>query len=604
MVKICGVFDGNRDKSEIEKLIKRMCDSMCSSDSSFQNSYFASDYIGLCHLSLEPLNCEAQPIWNEDSSKCIIMNGKIFDYAEERNRLIEKGHRFQYQKSDAEFILHQFEEFGTEFIRSLNGVFNFVIYDDKEEQLVIVNDRYGMKPLYYYCEDDKLVFSSEVKSVIQDPKLEREINWDGWADVFAYNYILGNKTLFKNIYKLPNASILTFKRGKNELQRYWSYNEIKIDYNHSEEWFINKGKAVIRKAIKRQTDDIDEAIVLLSGGYDSRCIASTLKYYTNVKFETFTTVQHQRDVKLAKKISAVLEVPWHFVPDPSPVELYDEGLYLKQLYLLEGMTTMHSWILALSEKLPSNKIIFDGIAGDIFLRGLYFTRRNMKYSSCDEELISILDNEIGEDYSDIYEFFDEIIQENIKHNLNSISEEIKSIDRKVGRVSIFFTNNRSRNAISLMPNNLIERRAKCFYPFLDNDVVEFALSIPPKMKNRRTYSKILKNAYPEIMRIPTTNDLVYATSRHAKTEFKDFCIKQFKKYINTYMGYKMDSIYKHLRRSEKKREHFGTTLIDSLQIPSFINKEALKEKPYIPGKVINFCIWYNQFFVGDSGDSS
>ena len=113
MVKICGVFDGNRDKLEIEKLIKRMCDSMCSSNSSFQNSCFANDHIGLCHLSLEPLNCEAQPIWNEDSSKCIIMNGKIFDYTEERNKLIENGHKFQYPKSDAEFILHQFEEFVT-----------------------------------------------------------------------------------------------------------------------------------------------------------------------------------------------------------------------------------------------------------------------------------------------------------------------------------------------------------------------------------------------------------------------------------------------------------------------------------------------------------
>ena len=603
MVKICGVFDGNRDKSAIEKLIKRMCGSMCSSDSLFQTSCLAKAHIGLGHLNLEPLNCEPQPIWDEDLSKCIIMNGRIFDYKEERNRLIKNGHKFQYQKSDAEFILHQFEEFGTGFVRSLNGVFNFVIYDGEEEQIVIVNDRYGMKPLYYYCEDDKLIFSSEIKSVIQDPKLEREINWDGWADVFAYKYILGNKTLFKNIYKLPNASILIFKKGKNKIQRYWSYNEIKIDYNHSEEWFINKGKEVIRKAIKRQTDDIDEAIVLLSGGYDSRCIASTLKYYTNVKFETFTTVQHQRDVKLAKKISAVLEVPWHFVPDPSHVELYDEGLYLKQLYLLEGMTTMHSWILALSEKLPSKKINFDGVAGGL-LKGLYFTRRNIKYSSWDEELISILDNEIGEDYRDIYEFFDEAIQKKIRHNLNSISEEIKSIDRKVGRVSIFFANNLRRNAISLMPNNLIERRAKCFYPLLDNDVVEFALSVPPKMKIRGIYSKILKNAYPEIMRIPTTNDLVYATLRHEKTKFRAFCLKYLKKCVNTYIGYKMYSIYKYLRHSEEGREHFSTTFTDSLQIPPFINREALKKKPYIPGNVINFCIWYNQFFVDNSGDSS
>jgi hypothetical protein len=147
-----------------------------------------------------------------------------------------------------------------------------------------------MKPLYYHYDQSSFVFASEVKAIIEDKKIEKEINWDGWRDFFSYGFLFGTKTLFKNVFALPKATILTLTTNEALFKTYWSYNQIRVDYESSEPSFVNKGEKLVRQAIERQTKDLEECIVLLSGGYDSRCIASCIKYFTDVNFETFTVV--------------------------------------------------------------------------------------------------------------------------------------------------------------------------------------------------------------------------------------------------------------------------------------------------------------------------
>jgi len=351
-MKIYGVFDQSRNKEQLSITIAKMRSTL--NRGSYESDSFIAEGVGVGRLLSEAASLDTQPIWNEDRSRSIVMVGKVFDYEAKKRELLERGHEFEYPKSDAEFVLHGFEEWGNKFTRELNGTFVFAIYDADNGTFTIVNDRFGMRPLYYYNDDSIFVFASEVKGVIADKKVKKEINWDGWRDFFSYGYLLGTKTLLKNILALPNATILTLTNSKIAFHKYWSYEQIRIDYDSSEEYFVRKGVELLRQAIERQTKDLEECIVLLSGGYDSRCIASALKYYTTVDFETYTTQlsTYMTDVFLARETAKCLGVKNTYIPRPrNPYVKY----LIEEILLLDGMCIgtwpLFLYILSLVDKL-------------------------------------------------------------------------------------------------------------------------------------------------------------------------------------------------------------------------------------------------------------
>src|SRR3990170_8692047 len=365
-MKICGIFDRERDEEELGTIIGKMHSSLNHGSYGFDS--FVTKGLGIGRLYSDIWCQDRQPIWNEDHSKFIVMAGKIFDYGMRRRELVARGHEFRHPRSDAEFILHGLEEWGDDLIRELNGVFVLAVYDAEDRTLTIANDRYGMNPLYYHYDQSSFVFASEVKAIIKDKKVKKEINWDGWRDFFSYGFLFGTKTLFKNVYAFPNATILTLTTNEALFKTYWSYNQTMVDYESSEQSFVNRGAKLIRQAIERQTEDLEECSVLLSGGYDSRCIASSIKYFTDVNFETVTTLHPVGivDAILGIEIGRFLGVKNTYIPRPT--NLVPKYL-INKVFLLDGMCLEHLWILPLIDYLKKGKVNFDGIAGDILLGG-------------------------------------------------------------------------------------------------------------------------------------------------------------------------------------------------------------------------------------------
>lgn len=613
-MKIYGVFDKSRQSNELSSLLQRM-DKQLNFYSYWDSNVYVTENIGVGHIYSDAANNNEQPIWNEAKNKFIVMAGRIFDYQKDKQELIAKGHRFSFPESDAEFILHGIEEWGDELIEKLNGFFVFILYDVENMRVQVVNDRCGMKPLYYFHSGSLLMVSSEIKAIIEDEKIKKKVNWKAWGDFFQYGFMLGNKTPFENIFSLPPATILTLDAsGRFSLRRYWNYTQIQINRESSIEDFVHRGTQLLKQAIRRQAQSIDECTVLLSGGYDSRFIASAIKQFTNADFETFTTkpslfldsgrsiasrLFHYLDPVIAKEVAKALNVKNTFVPR-SP-NLYRKYL-IEKVFLLDGMCLEHLWMLPVTEKLDNTKINFDGLAGDILLRGALITDEGLASIGKNKKLAHALDRQLqrylGFPTEIITSLFKPPIREKLVSGVDTIAEEIREISDNDNAISIFHMQNRTKNSISLLPNNLINNRTCCLFPFLDKDLVEFSLTIPPELKViAKIYGLMLADLFPEIMRIPST------------TFLSIFSIKKWaKKYIITFPLSLLHFIVSSRNHSNSEDMDFVLRTLKSLTVPEYIDlnkteiliNECLKKNkdpmPFLV-PIVEFCIWYNLFYL-------
>ena len=159
---------------------------------------------GLAHarLSIIDLAGGDQPIHNEDKTLWVVFNGEIFNYPELREDLIQKGHKF-YTNTDTEILIHLYEDHGPDMLQFLNGQFAFAIWDKNTDKLFLARDRVGIRPLFYYEKNNRLVFGSEIKAIFADKTIERELNPEIISDIFTAWTPMTSGTPFKNIYQLP-----------------------------------------------------------------------------------------------------------------------------------------------------------------------------------------------------------------------------------------------------------------------------------------------------------------------------------------------------------------------------------------------------------------
>src|SRR3990172_3355450 len=192
--------------------------------------YFNKDKsvgLGIRRLSIIDLSTGDQPIKNEDGSVTVVFNGEIYGYKNLRDRLINKGHKLK-TKSDTEVLVHLYEEYGEEMVGLLNGMFAFAIWDEKKQKLFLARDRSGIKPLYYYPTKKKILFGSEPKTILKYPKIIKKINKEALSSYFYLGYVLGEKSIYKNVSKLLPGHYLIFDRNGLRIKKYF---ELKTDKN-------------------------------------------------------------------------------------------------------------------------------------------------------------------------------------------------------------------------------------------------------------------------------------------------------------------------------------------------------------------------------------
>lgn len=273
--------------------------------------YYIDDGIalGFRRLSIIDLEGGRQPILNEDGSLVLLFNGEIYNYQELREELIKAGHVFT-TKTDSETILHGYEEYGKKILDRLRGMFAFIIWNKNTKELFGARDIFGIKPFYYYKKGKEFMFGSEIKSFLSHPNFEKELDEDMIPLYLSYEYSPDERTIFKNVFKLPGAHCFTYKNGELKVERYYKI-EYKIEDDKSlEYWEDAITKEFTESVSMHQIADV-EVGCFLSSGVDSSYVVKEISKGTK-KVKTFSVGYEEEkysELPYAQDLSNVIGVP-------------------------------------------------------------------------------------------------------------------------------------------------------------------------------------------------------------------------------------------------------------------------------------------------------
>lgn len=244
--------------------------------------------IGFFHkrLSIIDLKTGQQPMSFDDCT--MVFNGEIYNYIELRQQLIQKGHHF-ITTSDTEVVLHLYREYGDKFVESLNGMFAFIILDRRENRLFVAKDHFGIKPLYWYQDHQKIVFGSEIKALLAHPEVKAEVDTQNLYEYLTFQFVMGEGTMFKNIYKVQagHHMCIDLKSWDIKVTKYWEPN-FKIDKFHTEEYFVEELKRILQETISQQLRSDVPLGTYLSGGLDSSYVTIAASLLIDKPIKSFS----------------------------------------------------------------------------------------------------------------------------------------------------------------------------------------------------------------------------------------------------------------------------------------------------------------------------
>ncbi|NND35268.1 MAG: asparagine synthase (glutamine-hydrolyzing), partial [Saprospiraceae bacterium] len=284
MCGIAGIVEKDRSNHQV---MTRILEVMAHRGPDHQAIYtHQSTTLGHLRLSIIDLLTGDQPVFNEDKNLCIIYNGELYNYKELQKELIGRGHAFN-TSSDTEVILHGYEEYGPDILSRLNGMFAFAIYNHREESVFLARDHFGIKPLHYHLTGKRFIFASEQKGIIQHPDVERTLNPDSLHHQLNLRYNQRDETLLQGIKRLPPAHYAIYRKNQLTVRRYWQL-EPSFSNDLNERKTIEKMHDYLLQAVKRQLVSDVPLGVYLSGGMDSSTIVQKMHELKVPEINTFT----------------------------------------------------------------------------------------------------------------------------------------------------------------------------------------------------------------------------------------------------------------------------------------------------------------------------
>src|SRR5438876_6643564 len=283
--------------------------------------------LGMRRLSIIDLSGGHQPISGEDGSVSVVFNGEIYNFRELQTLLESQGHRFQTH-SDTEAIVHAYEEYGPQCVKQLRGMFAFAIWDDRTRKLFVARDRAGKKPLYYtVTPHGTFVFGSELKSVLQHPGVNREINLEALDSYFTLGYVPDPLCIFQNIYKLPPGHYLTFAKGRVSVDQYWDFN-FEPGESRREQDYLAELRELLDESVRvRLVSDVPLG-AFLSGGVDSSTVVGLMTRHMDQPVKTFSIGFHEdsyNELKYARLTAKKFSTDHHeFLVTPEICDVVDE----------------------------------------------------------------------------------------------------------------------------------------------------------------------------------------------------------------------------------------------------------------------------------------
>jgi asparagine synthase (glutamine-hydrolysing) len=505
MCGIAGIFNLNNAPVSVS-LLKKMTD-IISHRGPDGEGFWVDSYIGFGHrrlaiIDLTPLG--HQPMQTDDGNYIITYNGEVYNFQNIKIELEARGYRFK-SKTDSEVVLKAYCEWGKNCILKFNGMFAFAIWDKKKQELFIARDRYGIKPLYYYFKNGVFVFGSEIKSIIQHPDVMVDVSIRALNEYFSFQNIFSDYTLFKDIYLLPAANTLILSSGKEsklKIEKYWDYRFIE-DNSLNERDATEKLSFLFEQAVTRQLVSDVEIGSYLSGGIDSGSITSVAaKNFPNLK--TFTAgfdLSSASGLELGFDERAKSE----FLSNLYKTEHYEtvlkagdmERVMQQMIWHIEdprvGQSYPNFYVARLASKFV--KVVFSGAGGDELFAGYpwryYHAIVNDDFDHYIEKYYRYWLRLIPDRYKpDFYQpdIYPEILVNPTKYDFRNVFDykidQVNSPQEYVNH-SLYFEIKTFLHGLLLVEDKLsMANSLETRVPFLDNDLVDFAMTIPVKFKLR------------------------------------------------------------------------------------------------------------------------
>ena len=515
MCGICGIINADRAKRVQESELVKMRDVMSPRGPDDAGMYIDGS-AGFAHrrLSIIDLANGHQPMCNEDGTIWVVFNGEIYNFKTIRDELISNGHKFT-TNSDTEVLLHLYEEYGTGFPKYLQGMFAFGIWDSKNQRFFAARDRLGIKPFYYSVSRERIVFASEIKSILKCEGVTREANYDLIPEYLIFRFIAGEETLFKGIKSLLPGCTLIWERGNVATRKYW-----RLPVKHTENEQLSIEKALMQfdyllgNSVRRRLLSDVPLGTLNSGGLDSSLVTAYAaemkqdrlntysigfgerKYdesgYASLVSDRFRTTHHPLAVSALEFARALPVCAWY---NDEPLNHANSVLILLICKLAKERVTVlltgegadellggypRYWLLVMQRWLP--RIIRTAVA-------LGLTSVNGHYSRKLKEFLPMSNHEsllfnssfvipqsvrcVLKKRTEEFSFrYRNAILEDAQKVVESLLQSALQLDIHTYLVSILHRMDRMSMAAS------VEARI----PFLDHELVEFSMGIPDNWK--------------------------------------------------------------------------------------------------------------------------
>ncbi len=630
MCGICG-FHGLSDNG----LLKRMSHIMAYRGPD-DSGFFTDNDIGLANQRLSIIDLETghQPIHNEDESIWITFNGEIYNFNGLRSVLEKKGHRF-YSNSDTEVIVHAYEEYGNSCVNHFNGMFAFAIWDSNKKKLLLARDRLGIKPLYYMLHEGKLIFASEIKSILQCKEFKKEINYIALNNFFTFRYVPGEKTILKGINRLLPGHILIYENKQIKISKYWD-----LDFcptNEKINYYVNNLRSLIEDSVKKRLISDVPLGIFLSGGIDSTAILSYANQFSDKQVKTFNLsfcdwpdneLKYARissnffnanndEIAVAPDMIKLLpKVVWHMdepVADPTAILNYvlaeKASKSVKVVLTGEGADEIFAGyeqykIMNLAK--TYDKTVPKFVQKSLILGLIKILPKETFFMKLSNYLSTI--NNTPKSYVELLSIFDKSEKEFLY--AEGLIRKIGNLDSDLISVSSYFKNSYDMlNKMLLsdiktwLPNNMLIKldrmsmahSIEARVPFLDHRIVEFSSKIPTKLKLKGLNEKL-------VLKKSMTKRVPKGILKRKKQRFLvplDFWFKKDFDYIT----------YNPFLESEFLRKNFNKTFILKLldYQKNSSHKTILKHnqllKLYYPRQIwslLTLAMWHKTYIENDS----
>ena len=468
--------------------------------------HFVQANLGLVHKRLailDPTDKGQQPMHSKDGKWVIVFNGCIYNFKQLREELIQKGHRFQTE-TDTEVICEGLSAYGITFFERFNGMFAIGAWNREEKKLYLSRDRYGIKPLYYWFNGNTLVFASEIKAIIKHPDYEMGVDLDALNEYFTFQNIFSYNTLFKGVHMLPPANTVVIESTTTFVKHnsWWDYDFSKTDDAMSFAYAKEQTKNLFEQAVIRQMVSDVPVGAYLSGGMDSGSIASVSSKQVD-RLATFTCGFDMNEVT-GREANFDERRDAELMANHLKTEQFEQVMNAgdirwslpKLVYHLEdlrvGMSYPNYYIARLASKFV--KVSLQGTGGDELFGG--YPWRYYK----------VFDSLSQKDFFDqYYDFWQRLVPKEDKADLFS-KEVLDQIDldapRQVFERVFTFNDKLKYDTPQDHINNSLYFEIKTFlpglflvgdklamahgleerFPFMDNDLVNFAMKVPVEHK--------------------------------------------------------------------------------------------------------------------------